>query len=144
MNKLFPLHSDDGSDLLHNIVVRPVSSGRSICCLLQISDVTVAVSRERVLRDRQNARYHAIVDSARDAIITTGAGRTIHWVNSAAERTFGYAATELLGQSIDILLERDGISSRGGIIGVGAGEGLPLALPATLFYPFGVMNNAPL
>ena len=106
LNKLLPLNSDDGSDLLHNIVVRPVSSGRSICCLLQISDVTVAVSRERVLRDRQNARYHAIVDSARDAIITTGAGRTIHWVNSAAERTFGYAATELLGQSIDILLER--------------------------------------
>ena len=73
-------------------------------CLLQISDVTVSVSRERVLRDRQNARYHAIVDSAPDAIITTGLDRTIHWVNGAAERVFGYAATELLGQSIDILL----------------------------------------
>ena len=45
--------------------------GRSTHCLLQISDVTVSVTRERVLRDRQNARYHAIVDSAPDAIITT-------------------------------------------------------------------------
>ena len=106
LNKLLPLHSDDGSDLLHNIVVRPVSSGRSICCLLQISDVTVSVTRERVLRDRQNARYHAIVDSARDAIITTGTDRTIHWVNGAAEQAFGYGATELLGQPIDMLLER--------------------------------------
>ena len=106
LNKLLPLHSDDGSELLHNIVVRPVSSGRSICCLLQISDVTVSVARERVLRDRQNARYHAIVDSARDAIITTGTDRTIHWVNGAAEQAFGYGATELLGKPIDMLLER--------------------------------------
>ena len=106
LNRLLPLHSDDGSDLIHNIVVRPVSSGRSICCLLQISDVTVSVARERVLRDRQNARYHAIVNSARDAIITTGTDRTIHWVNGAAEQTFGYGATELLGKPIDMLLER--------------------------------------
>ena len=68
--------------------------------------MTVSVSRERVLRDRQNARYHAIVDSARDAIITTGTDRTIHWVNGAAEQAFGYGATELLGQPIDMLLER--------------------------------------
>lgn len=106
LNKLLPLHSDDGSDLIHNIVVRQVSSGQSLRCVLQISDVTVSVVRERILRDRQNARYHAIVDSARDAIITTGVDRTIQWVNGAAERTFGYRATELLGQPIDMLLER--------------------------------------
>jgi PAS domain S-box-containing protein len=106
LNKLLPLHGDDGSDLLHNIVVRPVSSGRSVCCLLQISDVTVSVTRERVLRDRQNARYHAIVDSARDAIITTAADRTIHWVNGAAEKAFGYSSTEMVGQPIDMLIER--------------------------------------
>ena len=107
LNKLLPLHGDDGSDLLHNVVVRPVSSGRSVFCLLQISDVTVAVTRERVLRDRQNARYHAIVNSARDAIITMATDRTIQWVNGAAEKAFGYDADELLGQSIDMLLEQD-------------------------------------
>lgn len=105
LNKLLPLYGGDGNDLLHNVVVRPVSSGRSVYCLLQISDVTVAVTRERVLRDRQNARYHAIVDSARDAIITTGTDRTIHWMNGAAEQAFGYSATELLGRPIDILLD---------------------------------------
>ena len=105
LNKLLPLQCDDGSELLHNIVVRPISSGPSTFCLLQISDVTVSVVRERVLRDRQNARYHAIVDSARDAMITTAMDRTIHWVNGAAEQAFGYSATELLGQPIDMLLE---------------------------------------
>ena len=77
-------------------------------CLLQVNDVTVSVTRERVLRERQNARYHAIVDSAHDAIITIGLDRTIQWVNGAAELVFGYSAAELLDQKIDILLEKDG------------------------------------
>ena len=86
-------------------MVRPLANSGLPHCLLQISDVTVAVARERLLRDRQNARYHAIVDSAPDAIITSSLDRTIHWINGAAERVFGYAASELLGQSIDTIIE---------------------------------------
>ena len=39
LNKLLPLHSDDGSDLLHNIVVRPVSSraSRSAACCKSVT-----------------------------------------------------------------------------------------------------------
>ena len=91
--------------LLHNIVVRPVQSGSSVFCLLQVSDVTVAVTRERVLRDRQNARYHAIVDSARDAIVTTDTTNAITWVNSAAEEAFGFSAAELIGKPLGALLD---------------------------------------
>jgi PAS domain S-box-containing protein len=106
LNRLLPLHGDEGQELVHNIVVRPASSGQFNYCLLQINDVTVSVTRERILRERQNARYHAIVDSAPDAIITTGVDRTIQWVNGACEDVFGYTAAELLGQKIDILLDR--------------------------------------
>jgi PAS domain S-box-containing protein len=112
LNKLLPLFGDDGQELLHNIIVRPVSSGESNLCLLQINDVTVSVTRERILRERQNARYHAIVDSAPDAIITTSLDRTIQWLNGTAEHVFGYAAQELLGQKLDILLEQSGDLSR--------------------------------
>ena len=56
--------------MLHNVIVRPIAAGPTQQCLLQINDVTLAVTRERVLRERQNARYHAIVDTAPDAIIT--------------------------------------------------------------------------
>ena len=108
LNTLLPLRGEDGGDLLHNVIVRPISSDRSEFCLLQINDVTVPVMRERVLRERQNARYHAIVDSAPDAIVTTDLDRTIQWVNGAAEHVFGYAPAELLGQKIDILLAQDG------------------------------------
>ena len=105
LNRLLPIFSEDGQSLLHNIVVRPLASSSSPHCLLQISDVTIAVTRERLLRDRQNARYHAIVDSAPDAIITSSLDRTIHWINGAAERVFGYAANELLGQSVNTITE---------------------------------------
>ena len=118
LNRLLPLRNDDGTDLLHNVIVRPVASGRSVNCLLQITDVTASVARERILRDRQNARYHAIVDSARDAIVTTNSNRAIHWVNNAAGQAFGYTPAELLGRKIDILLDqtetlREGLFRKG-------------------------------
>ena len=107
LNALLPLQGEGGDPLLHNIVVRPVFSAHANYCLLQITDVTVAVTRERVLRERQNARYHAIVDSSPDAIITIDDGRNIHWVNGAVDHILGYGHSELLGQKLDVLLEPD-------------------------------------
>jgi len=112
LHKLLPLLGDEGQELLHNIIVRPASSGGANLCLLQINDVNIPVTRERLLRERQNARYHAIVDSAPDAIMTTSLDRTIQWLNGTAEHVFGYASHELLGQKIDILLEQGGDLSR--------------------------------
>ena len=108
LNNLLPLYGVGGSELLHNIIVRPVNSGASKYCLIQVNDVTTAVIRERVLRERQNARYRAIVDTAPDAIITTSVDGTIQWLNGEAEQAFGYEPAELLGNSIDILLESSG------------------------------------
>jgi len=107
LNALLPLQGESGESLLHNIVVRPVSSVHATYCLLQITDVTVAVTRERVLRERQNARYHAIVDSAPDAIVTIDDNRIIQWVNGAVDHVLGYSHAELLGQKVDILLGPD-------------------------------------
>ena len=59
LNALLPLRGESAEPLLHNIVVRPLSSSQMNYCLLQITDVTVAVMRERVLRERQNARSRA-------------------------------------------------------------------------------------
>jgi len=107
LNSLLPLQGESGEPLLHNIIVRPVSSVHANYCLLQITDVTVAVTRERVLRERQNARYHAIVDSAPDAIVTIDDNRDIQWVNGAVDHILGYSQAELLGQKLDILVDPD-------------------------------------
>jgi PAS domain S-box-containing protein len=107
LNELLPLRSESGEPLLHSIVVRPVSSAQAHHCLLQITDVTVAVTRERVLRERQNARYHAIVDSAPDAIITVDDNCNIQLVNGAVDHVLGYSHSELLGQKLGLLLDQD-------------------------------------
>jgi len=62
------------------------------------------VRRQGVLRDRQNARYRAVVDSALDAIVTTDQSGVIQWMNNAAQRQFLYDADEAVGQPIDLFL----------------------------------------
>ena len=105
-NAIFSLKGRGGENVMHDVIVRPVSAGPGQHCLLQVNDVTVAVMRDRVLRERQNARYHAIVETAPDAIITIDADWTIQWMNGIAEKTFGYSAAELLGEKIDVLLDK--------------------------------------
>jgi PAS domain S-box-containing protein len=95
--QVFPLKTRAGRDLLHNVVVSPLP-GDPPRCLIQISDVTVAVERDRVLRERQNARYDAVVDSAPDAILTLDTKAVIQLANPAATTQFGYAGAELVGQ----------------------------------------------
>jgi len=93
---VFPLRSRNGRKLIHNVAVRPLP-GPLPRCLVQISDVTVAVERDRMLRKRQNARYDAVVDSAPDAILTLDTKAAIVLANPAATEEFGYSAAELSG-----------------------------------------------
>lgn len=104
LNTVFPLRNEVGQKLIHNVVVRPVYAEKITHCVLQITDVTISVARERVLRDRQNARYHAIVDSAPDAIITTSSDRRIQWFNAAAGGVFSLTADDLHEKTLDMLL----------------------------------------
>ncbi len=59
------------------------------------------------LQERE-ARLHAIVAHAPDAIVTYAADGAIESANPAAERLFGYEASELAGASLAILLPEHG------------------------------------
>jgi len=121
LNTLLPLRDEVGQNLIHNVVVRPLYAEQITHCVLQITDVTVWVTRERVLRDRQNARYHAIVDSAPDAIITTSGDGTIQWFNAVAGRVFGLTTGDLRDQKLGALLtSQDSLTD---IISAGDTEG---------------------
>jgi PAS domain S-box-containing protein len=70
--------------------------------------VTSSYRRERFLRDRQNARYDALVESAPDVIINVDSDEIIRLVNPAGTRQFGYRAEELIGRKATLLFETEG------------------------------------
>ena len=48
--------------------------------------------------------FETIVRDAADAIVYAGADGTIGFWNAGAERIFGYAAAEAIGQSLDLII----------------------------------------
>ena len=48
-------------------------------------------------RDRMDATARAVIESAADAIVAVGTDRTVLLWNPAAERMFGWSATEVVG-----------------------------------------------
>jgi PAS domain S-box-containing protein len=103
--ELLPLRTRAGQPLIHDVTIRAFDEGRVRRCLIQISDVTVAAKRERILRERQNARYDAVVDSAPDVILTLDDEDVIQLANPAAAAQFGYASNELIGRPASVLFE---------------------------------------
>jgi PAS domain S-box-containing protein len=101
---VFPLKTRAGRDLIHNVAISPLA-GESARCLIQVSDVTVAVERDKVLRERQNARYDAVVDGAPDAILTLDINGAIQMANPAAAKEFGYPGATLVGEPAAILFQ---------------------------------------
>ncbi len=104
---LFPLLRGDGMTderVAQSIVVRPTRTRRGVGCLIQIYDQTAAVERERKLRAQRSARYHAVVDAARDCFITVDEDGAIWGMNPATEERFGCTAAAMQGQPITRLL----------------------------------------
>jgi signal transduction histidine kinase/FixJ family two-component response regulator len=106
---ILPLRARDGSPLLHAASVKPMAVGASRFCLIQVTDVTRIVDRERLLRERRDARFRALVDAASDAILTTDPQGRILWVNGQTVQRFahltgGRGAAALEGAAIDKLL----------------------------------------
>ncbi|MBO0349913.1 PAS domain S-box protein [Phormidium pseudopriestleyi FRX01] len=79
------------------------SRERPLYLIAQIQDIT---SRKRAREELHSsrARIAAILELAGDAIISIDSNQQITLFNQAAERIFGYSATELLGQPLEKLL----------------------------------------
>jgi len=68
-----------------------------------IRDITARKRAEEALRESEE-RYRIVAETASDAIITVDQEGAILLVNRAAEKIFGYSASELLGQELTMLM----------------------------------------
>ncbi len=101
--------------------------------LIQVTDVTVATERDRVLRERQNARYDAVVQSAPDAILTLSSDGAIQMANPAAARQFGYDQATLTGLHVTVLLrDQSGRHDDWDTVWTAVMRGTPLTRPVEL------------
>ncbi len=67
------------------------------------TDISERKRAEAALRDRE-ARLAAILSTAADAIITINVQGIIQSVNAVTERMFGFAAAEMIGQNVAMLM----------------------------------------
>jgi PAS domain S-box-containing protein len=92
----------DGTEFPVELSILPLKVGASYRFNAFIADIT-----ERKRAEETNARLAAIVESSDDAIIgKTLDGIVVSW-NRGAERIFGYAAEEVLGRPITLLIPPD-------------------------------------
>jgi len=99
---------------LHRIVPSRGGSGDVLKWVAVITDIhslkqSVGLLREdrertEYARRQTEEEYLSVVESTTDAVITIDERNEIQFVNPAAIRTFGYEASELVGQQLTILM----------------------------------------
>ena len=77
--------------------------GQAPVVLGHAQDITERIRAEEALR-RSEAKFRTLVEDAPNAIVITSLTGQIVQVNRTAEKMFGYASDELLGQGIELLI----------------------------------------
>ena len=95
----------DNSQLTYLLSARRVErdGGQSVRVLLSIEDTTEQRIAERRIEE-QNARLVSILESAQVAILTCDEQGTVESFSRTAERIFGYAAADVVGENVSFVL----------------------------------------
>jgi PAS domain S-box-containing protein len=86
----------DGSEFPAEISLSPMEGERGLLATAAIRDVSD--------RKKTEAKFRGLLEAAPDAMVIVDRAGRIVLVNSQAERTFGYAREELLGQNVEVLV----------------------------------------
>jgi two-component system, NtrC family, sensor kinase len=93
----------DGSEFPVEVSLSPLQTDDGLLVTSVIRDITRRRQAEKAVRASE-ARLAGVLDIAEDAVISVGEAQTIELFNQGAEKIFGYSATEILGQPLDMLL----------------------------------------
>lgn len=104
----------------YNSVMQPIKNdkGEIVSIMTHVVDVTEhVISRKKLVESGlQNARLAAIVQSSDDAIVSKTLNGIISTWNDGAQKLFGYAPAEMIGQHITRLIPPDKLDEEPKII----------------------------
>ncbi|MEZ6031573.1 MAG: PAS domain S-box protein [Planctomycetaceae bacterium] len=86
----------DGRVVPVHVIATPVMDCGVRAVMVALSDLTE--------RERSTSLLRSVLDSVNDSIVTVDDCGTIHSVNPATERMFGYAQSEIVGRNIRLLM----------------------------------------
>lgn len=114
----FPLVNNYGQAISQHIAIKPFKVANQVYCLIQISDVSAAVNREKQLIEQihknkimsdklasEKQRVQVTLDSIADAVITTDANGLILSMNPVAELLTGVFEGDVLGKSVSSVFQ---------------------------------------
>jgi len=98
-------HLPDGADIFVQVVKTPVrdADGHVVGVQGIFWDVTEKIRAERVLADSES-RYRELTEATLDGIVLTDEQGVVMLFNPAAEHIFGYAAAEVIGRPVTLLI----------------------------------------
>jgi PAS domain S-box-containing protein len=68
------------------------------------NDMAATLERRQAALEDGEARFRAVVETAADGIVTINQRGIVEFVNSEAERLFGYSRGELIGRNVNLLM----------------------------------------
>ena len=92
---------------LHHLAVAPASYprfGAFLMAIILIAGLMEARRRAEESRSRSDAQYRVIADTSRDAILSIDDTGRIFFANPAALTDFGWEASDLIGQSLTMVI----------------------------------------
>jgi PAS domain S-box-containing protein len=95
----------DGTEFPVEVSLSPLKTPDGMLVSSTIRDISDRKTAQEALRASE-ARFSGILDIAQDAIISVDESQRIMLFNQGAERIFGYASKEIIGQPLDVLLPR--------------------------------------
>ncbi len=93
----------DGTVIEVEVTAHPLAYGGRRAELVLAQDITERQRAEQALRASEE-RFRALAASANDAIVSADSHGHITYFNPGAERLFGYAATDVTGQPLTLLM----------------------------------------